>query len=72
MEQLTLEQVNNMDAESMRQVLRNAVIERQRAEQAEADRRKAEEEAKAKDEELMNNFFAHKFKNQSPRFGDQY
>lgn len=72
MEQLTLEQVNNMDAESMRQVLRNAVIERQRAEQAEAERRKAEEEAKAKDEELMNNFFANKFKNQSPRFGDQY
>ena len=72
MEQLTLEQVNNMDAESMRQVLRNAVIERQRAEQAEADRRKAEEEAKAKDEELMNNFFANKFKNQPPRFGDQY
>lgn len=72
MEQLTLEQVNNMDAESMRQILRNAVIERQRAEQAEADRRKAEEEAKAKDEELMNNFFANKFKNQSPRFGDQY
>ena len=72
MEQLTLEQVNNMDAESMRQVLRNAVIERQRAEQAEADRRKAEEEAKAKDEEQMNNFFANKFKNKSPRFGDQY
>lgn len=72
MEQLTLEQVNNMDAESMRQVLRNAVIERQRAEQAEADRRKAEEEAKAKDEELMNDFFTKKFKNQSPRFGDQY
>lgn len=72
MENLTLEQINNMDAETMRQVLRNAVIERQRAEQAEADRRKAEEEAKAKDEELMNNFFAKKFKNQSPRFGDQY
>ena len=72
MEQLTLEQVNNMDAESMRQVLRNAVIERQRAEQAEADRRKAEEEAKAKEEEWMNNFFAGKMKNQSPRFGDQY
>lgn len=72
MENLTLEQVNNMDAESMRQVLRSAVIERQRAEQAEADRRKAEEEAKAKDEELMNNFFANKFKNKSPRFGDQY
>ena len=72
MENITLEQVNNMDAESMRQVLRNAVIERQRAEQAEAERRKAEEEAKAKDEELMNNFFANKFKNKSPRFGDQY
>ena len=72
MENLTLEQVNNMDAESMRQVLRSAVIERQRAEQAEADRRKAEEEAKAKDEELMNNFFSKKFKNQSPKFGDQY
>lgn len=72
MENLTLEQINNMDAESMRQVLRNAVIERQRAEQAEADRRKAEEEAKTKDEELMNNFFANKFKNKSPRFGDQY
>lgn len=72
MENLTLEQVNNMDSETMRQVLRNAVIERQREEQAEADRRKAEEEAKAKDEELMNNFFANKFKNKSPRFGDQY
>ena len=72
MENLTLEQINNMDTESMRQVLRNAVIERQRAEQAEADRRKEEEEAKAKDEELMNNFFAKKFKTQSPRFGDQY
>lgn len=72
MENLTLEQVNNMDSETMRQVLRNAVIERQRTEQAEAERRKAEEEAKTKDEELMNNFFANKFKNKSPRFGDQY
>ena len=72
MENLTLEQVNNMDAESMRQVLRSAVIERQNEEQAEAERRKAEEEAKAKDEELMDNFFAKKFKNKSPRFGDQY
>ena len=72
MENITLEQVNNMDAESMRQVLRNAVIERQRAEQAEADRQKAEEEAKAKAKEWMDNFFAGKFKNQSPRFGGQY
>ena len=72
MEQLTLEQVNNMDAESMRQVLRNAVIERQRAEQAEAERQKAEEEAKDKAKERMDNFFAGKLKNQSPRFGDQY
>lgn len=72
MENLTLEQINNMDAESMRQVLRNAVIERQREEQAEAERRKEEEEAKAKDKEWMDNFFAGKMKNQSPRFGDQY
>lgn len=72
MKNLTLEQINNMDSESMRQVLRNAVIERQRAEQAEAERRKAEEEAKAKDEEIMNNFFANKFKNKAQRFGDQY
>lgn len=72
MENLTLEQVNNMDAETMRQVLRNEVIEKQRLEQAEAERRKAEEEAKAKDEEIMNNFFANKFKNKAPRFGDQY
>ena len=70
MEQLTLEQVNNMDAESMRQVLRNAVIERQRTEQAEAERQKAEAEAKAKEEERLGNFFANKLKNPSPRFGN--
>lgn len=72
MENLTLEQVNNMDTESMRQVLRNAVIERQRAEQAEAERQKAEEETKAKEEKAMNDFFANRFRNKSPRFGDQY
>ena len=72
MENLTLEQINNMDAETMRQVLRNAVIERQRAEQAEAERQRAEKEAKDKEEEWMNNFFAGKMKNQSPRFRDQY
>lgn len=69
MEKLSLEQVNNMDAEAMRQILRNAVIEREREEQEEAERQKAEEEAKAKEEERLGNFFANKFKNKSPRFG---
>lgn len=70
MEQLTLEQVNNMDAGSMRQVLRNVVIERQRAEQAEAERQRAEKEAKDKEEQHIKNFFANKLKNPSPRFGN--
>lgn len=72
MEKLSLEQVNNMDVEAMRQVLRNAVIERHMAEQAEAERQKVEAAAKEKEEEHLNNFFANKFKNKSPRFGDQY
>lgn len=72
MGKLTLEQVNNMDAETMRQVLRNEVIEQQMLERAEAERIAAEERAKREATARMDAFFAERFKNSRPKFGDQY
>ena len=72
MEKLTLNQVNSMSVDAMRQVLRDAVIERQRREQAEVERIAAEGQAKAEESARMDAFFAQRFKNSRPKFGDQY
>ena len=64
--------VNNMSEDAMRQLLRDEVVEQHLKEQAEAERIKAEEEVKVKEEKAMNDFFANPFKDKSPRFGDQY
>ena len=72
MKKFTLEEVNNMDAETMRQVLRTAVIERQMQERAEAERIAVEEGAKAEEAARMDAFFAQRFQNSRPKFGDQY
>lgn len=72
MRNLSLEMVNNMSEDAMRQLLRDEVVEQHLREQAEAERLKAEEEAKAKEEKAMNDFFANRFRNESPRFGYQY
>ena len=72
MKKLSLEMVNNMSEDAMRQLLRDEVVEQHLKEQAESERIRAEEEAKAKEEKAMNDFFANKFKDKSPRFGDQY
>lgn len=72
MRKFTLEEVNNMDADTMRQVLRTTVIERQMQERAEAERIAAEEQAKAEATARMDAFFAQRFQNSRPKFGDQY
>ena len=72
MKKLSLEMVNNMSEDAMRQLLRDEVVEQHLKEQAESERIRAEEEAKAKEEKAMNDFFANKFKDISQRFGDMY
>lgn len=72
MRNLTLEQVNNMDADTMRQVLRTAVIEQQMQERADAERIAAEERAKEEEKARMGAFFKERFQNSRPKFGDQY
>lgn len=72
MKKFTLEEVNNMDADTMRQVLRNEVIEQRMQERAEAERITAEERAKVEEAARMDAFFAQRFQNSRPKFGDQY
>lgn len=72
MKNLNFEIVNNMSEDSMRQLLRDEVIEQHLREQVEAERLKAEGEAKVKEEKSLNDFFTNRFKNKSPHFGDQY
>lgn len=72
MKKFTLEEVNNMDAETMRQVLRNEVIEQRMQERADAERIAAEERAKQEATTRMDAFFAQRFQNSRPKFGDQY
>ena len=72
MRKFSLEEVNNMDADTMRQVLRIAVIERQMQERAEAERIAAEERAKVEEAARMDAFFKERFQNSRPKFGDQY
>ena len=72
MRKFTLEEVNNMDADTMRQVLRNEVIEQRMQERAEAERIAAEEQAKREEAARMDAFFAQRFQNSRPKFGDQY
>ena len=72
MKDLSLEQVNNMDADTMRQVLRNAVIERQMQERQEAERAAAEERKKEEEKVRLDAFFQERFQNSRPMIGDQY
>lgn len=72
MKKLSMELVNNMSEDAMRQLLRDEVVEQHLKEQAEAERIQAEEEAKAKETKQLDDFFANRFKDKSPRFGDQY
>ena len=72
MKKFTLEEVNNLDADTMRQVLRNEVIEQRMQELTEAERIAAEERAKAEESARMDTFFAERFQNSRPKFGDQY
>lgn len=72
MQRLTFEQVNNMSEDTMRRLLLDEVLDQNFKEQAEEERRKAEEEARTREEERLNSFFADRFKNKTPRFGDQY
>ena len=72
MRKFTLEEVNNMDADTMRQILRTEVIEQRMRERAEAERIAAEEQAKREESARMDAFFVERFKNKSPKFGDQY
>lgn len=72
MKKFTLEEVNNMDADTMRQVLRNEVIEQRMQELTEAERIAAEERAKAEESARMDAFFSERFQNSRPKFGDQY
>lgn len=72
MKNLSLEMVNNMSEDTMRQLLHDEVVEQHLKEQAEAERIAAEEQAKREEAARMDAFFAERFRNKSPRFGDQY
>ena len=72
MRNLSLEEVNNMSEETMRQILRDEVINQRMQERAEAERIAAEERAKAEESARMDAFFAQRFQNSRPKFGDQY
>ena len=67
-ERFSLEAINNMSAETMRQILREREIECMRA-----DQRAAEETARLeKSNKEMDEFFKNKFANEHPKFHDQY
>ena len=72
MRNLSLEEVNNMSEETMRQILRDEVINQRMQERLEAERIASEEQAKAKEYARMDAFFAQRFQNSRPKFGDQY
>lgn len=67
-----MEEVNNMSEETMRQILRDEVINQRMQERLEAERIASEEQAKAKESARMDAFFAQRFQNSRPKFGDQY
>lgn len=71
-ERFSLEEINNMSAETMRQILREQTISSMRAER-EAEQAKAEEAAKKEAEQKeFDEYFNTKFANQHPKFHDQY
>lgn len=72
MRKFNLEEVNNMSEETMRQILRDEVINQQMQERADAERIAAEEQAKQEATARMDAFFAQRFQNSRPKFGDQY
>lgn len=67
-ERFSLEEINNMGAETMRQILREQELECMRAD------RQAEEAAakKAEDEKFLDDYFKERFANQHPKFKDQF
>ena len=71
-ERFSLEEINNMGAETMRQILREREIECMRADR-EAEQAKADAEAKrAAEQKEFDDYFNTKFANQHPKFYDQY
>ena len=67
-ERFSLDAINNMSAETMRQILREREIECMRA-----DQKAAEEAAKLEENnKYMEEYFKSKFANQHPKFHDQY
>lgn len=72
MRKITLEEVNNLSLDAMRQILRDEVINQQMQERAEAERIAAEERAKAEEASRMDAFFKERFQSSRPMFGDQY
>ena len=74
-ERFSLEQINNMSAETMREILREREIECMRADKIAADEAmKAKEEAdkRVEAEKDLEDYFKTKFANQHPKFHDQY
>ena len=72
MRKFNLEEVNNMSEETMRQILRDEVINQQMQERADAERIAAKEQAKREEAARMDAFFAQRFQNSRPQFGNQY
>ena len=74
-ERFSLEMIDAMSAETMRQVLREQELEHMRADsQAEKERAFAEAEQRAKEEndKYLDSYFKEKFANQHQKFHDQF
>lgn len=71
-ERFSLEEINNMSAETMRQVLREQELANLRADR-QAEQATAEAAAKqAEEKKFMDDYFKEKFANQHPKFHDQF
>lgn len=74
MSRYTLEQINNMDADMMRQILRNAEIQAMKADEEKAAELARLTEAEKKAQAELDAFFKMKFEVQgvTPKFHGQY
>lgn len=71
-ERFSLEEINNMDLYTARQILKNQELERIRADR-QAEQAAAEAAAKkAEEEKFMDDYFKERFANQHPKFHDQF
>lgn len=74
-ERFSLEEINNMSAETMRQILREREIKCLQADKkADEEARKAKQtaEKQAEAEKDLEDYFKAKFGNQHPKFNEQY